>query len=291
MKILPTPSRAGGFTIVEAVAVIVIVGIIGAVVAVFIQGPVRGYVNTAARAEASDLADNAMRRLARDMRLALPNSVRVDAGGTSIEYIEAKAGMRYLSEDDVNTPGGTPLNWADTAATTFSVVGAIPAGRNAPVPGQDSVVIYNLGEGQEPGNAYDCSLTCNRALIQSLDAGAPTMTLAANPFAAQAATGVTLRSPGKRFHVVSSPVTYSCNLATGRLTKYWNYGFQAVQPTPPAGGSSAILAENLESCSFSYANMATQRSGLIGIKLTFKVRDESSAALTLVHQIHVDNSP
>lgn len=285
------PARARGFTIIEAVAVMVIVGIIGAIVAVFIRVPVSGYVNTVARTEASDLADNAMRRLARDMRLALPNSVRVDPSGTHIEYIEAKAGLRYLGEDDINTPGGTPLDWDNIAATTFSVVGPIPGGRNAPVAGQDSVVIYNLGEGQEPGNAYDCSVSCNRALIQSFDTGAPSMTMAANPFAAQAGLGVTLRSPGKRFHVVSSAVTYACNLATGRLTRHWNYGFLPLQAAPPAGGSSAILAENLESCSFSYANMATQRSGLIGIRLTFKVRDGSSSPLTLVHQIHVDNSP
>lgn len=288
LRFLP---RARGFTIIEAVAVMVVTGIIGAIVAVFIQVPVRGYINTVARTEASDLADNAMRRLARDLRLALPNSIRVDASGTHIEFIETKLGLRYLAEDDINTPGGTALDWNNAAATTFTVVGGVPTGRHAPVAGEDSIVVYNLGEGQEPGNAYNCSGLCNRTLIQSFDAGASTMTMAANPYAAQAAGGVALRSPGSRFHVVTTPVTYACNAATGRLTRHWNYGFLQNQALPPSGGSSAILADNLQSCSFSYANMATQRSGLVGVTITFRVRDETAAPLTLLHQIHVSNSP
>ena len=66
-----------GFTLVELVVVIVIIGIVSSMVAVFITVPVRSYMDTAARVELADIADTATRRIARDVRLALPNSVRV----------------------------------------------------------------------------------------------------------------------------------------------------------------------------------------------------------------------
>ncbi len=130
--------RQRGFTLLEAIAVIVITGVIGTFIAGFLKVPVNTYLNAVARAEASDLADNSMRRLARDLRLALPNSVRVGGGGTYVEYIDTKAGLRYLAEDDVGIAPPAPyLSW-NSAATTFTVVGGVPSGRHAPVVG-DSV--------------------------------------------------------------------------------------------------------------------------------------------------------
>jgi MSHA biogenesis protein MshO len=292
--------RQSGFTMVEAIAVIVITGIVGAFITVFIQIPIRTYLTTVSRAEATDLADNSMRRLTRDLRLALPNSVRV--GGASnnyIEYLDTKVGLRYLAEDDVDSVGGgTYLSWNNPAATTFSVVGGVPGGRHAPVVG-DSVVVYNLGPGQEPGNAYDCSspgFNCNRAAITALTAS--TITMSGNPFYYQAEAGTPLMSPGKRFHVISGPVSYGCDSATRRLMRYWGYPIAAAQSAPPfplnappVGARSAILADNVESCSFSYTSLANQRSGLIGITLRFLPQDGSTTPTTLVHQIHVNSTP
>lgn len=280
--------RQRGFTIAESVAVIVIMGIVGAMVMVFMVVPARSYTDSMARADLADVADNAMRRMARDLRLALPNSVR--AQGNYLEFIETRTGLRYLAEDDIGAAGGLPLDWNNAAALTFTVVGGIPTGRHAPVAG-NSIVVYNLGETQSPGDAYNCAPRCNRAQIASINTVASTMTLASNPFAAQAAAGEALMSPGKRFHVVTSPVTYGCNLATGRLMRYWNYGFSASQPQPPSAGSSAILAENVTACSFTYTSMANQRSGLVGISLSFQVQDANRRTVTLTHQMHVDNSP
>ncbi|HJW54183.1 MAG TPA: prepilin-type N-terminal cleavage/methylation domain-containing protein, partial [Burkholderiaceae bacterium] len=58
--------REKGFTLAEAVIVIVITGIIAGTVAVFLRLPVQGYVDTAARAELTDIADTALRRMTRD---------------------------------------------------------------------------------------------------------------------------------------------------------------------------------------------------------------------------------
>jgi MSHA biogenesis protein MshO len=275
--------RQCGFTLIEAIAVIVITGVIGTFIAAFLKVPVNAYLASVGRAAASDLADNTMRRLARDLRLALPNSVRVS--GNYIEYIDTKAGLRYLAEDDVGIAPPAPyLSW-NSAALSFTVVGGVPTGRHAPVVG-DSVVVYNLGKDQQPGDAYDCSGVCNRAAITALSGA--TITMASNPFFAQASAGTPLMSPGKRFHVVTTPVSYGCT--GGRLIRYWNYGFQATQSAPPVGGQQAVLADNIASCSFSYTQ-ASQRSGVIGITLRFTPQDGSNNPMTLLHQISVDNTP
>lgn len=278
-----------GMTMVEAIIVIVITGIIGSVVALFIRLPVQGYTDSVERAAATDLADASLRRMTRDLRLALPNSVRVGGAGSNwIEFLQTSGGLRYLADDDTNTsvPPAPWLDWENAARRTFTVVGGVSGDRHPPVAG-DYLVVYNLGETQEPGNAYNCAGPCNRARIASVTTS--TITLEANPFAAQAAAGVALTSPGRRAHVVTSAVTYGCDTATGRLTRYWDYPISATQQMPPAGAKSALLASGISQCQFRYANLASQRSGLIGISLTLAVGTEG--ALALEHQVHVDNTP
>lgn len=286
--------RQRGVTMIEMIAVIVITGIIGGVVAVFIRLPVQSYTDSVARAAATDVADITLRRMARDLRLALPNSVRVatPAGpAVFLEFMQTTAGLRYLSEDDV-TGAAAPLNylsWNDPLKTSFDVVGGVPSGRHAPVVG-NYVVVYNLGPFQEPGDAYNCTgVVCNRAQITALSASA--ITMASNPFAAQTAAGTPLMSPSKRFYVVTSAVTYGCNVATGKLTRYWNYTISATQPISFTDGNSALLAENIKSCDFQYTNLSNQRSGLVGLTLDIGIPGQSLASLKLEHQVHVDNTP
>ncbi|WP_426104869.1 type II secretion system protein [Massilia sp. TSP1-1-2] len=295
MNLFSNLYRQRGVTMVEMIAVIVITGIIGAVVAVFIRLPVQSYTDSVARAAATDVADLALRRITRDLRLALPNSVRVTgpaAGPVFLEFLQTTAGLRYLAEDDVvgATPPVNYLNWNDPLKTSFDVVGVLPADRHAPVVG-NFVVVYNLGEGQEPANAYNCASAagCNMAVISAISGA--TITMASNPFAAQTASGVALMSPAKRAYVVTSAVTYGCDRTTGKLTRYWNYTIVKDQPTSFSDGNSALLAENIRGCNFVYANLANQRSGLVGLTIDVGIAGQTSAKLTLEHQIHVDNTP
>ena len=279
-----------GFTLVEMVIVIVITGIIGAVVAVFIRSPVQGYVDMVSRAELADEADTAVRRISRDLRLALPNSVRVTTVGSTnfLELLLTRTGGRYLDEEDA-VAGGDILDFSNAGDLTFRVVGSLPAEAAQQIQISDQLVIYNLG--QEPANAYNCAGACNRALIAAVNAGARTITLANNPFAQQ--VPVIMRSPAHRFQVVSTPVTYACNLTTGALTRYSGYGIQASQPSvePVAGAASGLLASGITACNFDYAALANVRSALVGITLGMQRPGGSSGTVTLFHQVHVDNTP
>ncbi len=279
--------RARGFTLVEMIMVIVILGIIASMVAVFIAKPVQGYVDSVRRAELTDGADVALRRIMRDVRLALPNSLRVKTSGgyNYIEFIMTNAGGRYRDPTDGSTAGNF-LSFTDTTNKTFDVLGTMPANPtiNAAGPTPDYIAVYNLGEGYAPADAY---VGGNRAAVASVAGNL--VTLSSNPFASQSPP---LPSPSSRFQVIPGgvkAVTYACpTAAAGNLTRYWNYGFNATQPNTFASGSSAVLASGTATCTVDYAATVMGRNGLLYISLTLTSGGES---VTLFHEIHVDNSP
>ena len=119
----PRPSvsrRQHGFTLMEAIMVIVITGILAGIVAVFITSPVKGYMDTVRRAELTDALDASLRHLEREVHLALPNSVRVNTTGNAaynyIEFILTTAGGRYRDAADGST-GGLPLVFSDSTVS------------------------------------------------------------------------------------------------------------------------------------------------------------------------------
>ncbi|MEX1993814.1 MAG: prepilin-type N-terminal cleavage/methylation domain-containing protein, partial [Steroidobacteraceae bacterium] len=57
-----------GVTLIELIIVITITAIVAVGVSVFISRPIEGYVDAARRAELTDIADTALRRMTRDLR-------------------------------------------------------------------------------------------------------------------------------------------------------------------------------------------------------------------------------
>ena len=286
-----TRARPHGFTLVEAIMVIVITGAIAAVVAVFIGSPVQGYLDTQRRADLTDAADVTLRRLAREVHLSLPNSLRVDtttnATYSYVEFILTTAGGRYRDASDGST-GGNVLSFADNTRLTFDVLGPMPI--NPALAAGDFVVVYNLGQGYAPADAYTTpSPGGNRAQVNSVAVN--TVTLASNPFASASPP---LPSPSSRFHVVPGSVkavTYQCpRTVSGTMTRDWNDGFIASAPTSAPGGSSAIALTNV-SCDFEYSANVSQRNGLLYINLALTDGTSSGESVTVFRQIHVDNSP
>ena len=289
---MSSPRRPGrlaqtGFTLVEAIVAMVIIGILGGMVAVFIRVPVQGYVDSVARAELSDVADGALRRISRDLRLALPNSIRVSNDGKSLEMLLTKSGGRYLAAEDGDLLN-PHLSFLDPAKKSFTVIGQMPAGKQKIVVG-DAIVVYNLGPDFPQADAYSGT---NRALYDEGNSSGNLVALISNPFAAQATP---MQSPGARFHVVSGPVTYYCNGAAGgagTLLRQWDYPISAVQNSPASGNpESALLANRVESCRFDYSSAASRRSALVVLTIGLHVPGSNDPTLTLLHQVHVNNTP
>ena len=277
------PAAQRGVTLIELVIVIAITAVIAGGVAVFISRPFESYVDSARRAELTDIADTALRRITRDLRTALPNSIRIacvpSCGPLTstyyLEYLQTSGGGRYRADVDSSGAGNT-LDFTIND-TSFDVIGPMPT-----FAGGESIVIYNLAASGTVANAYNGD---NRASYSSS---------AGNTITLSPGFKFPYPSPGKRFNVVQYPVTYTCNPTTGELRRYWNYGIAAAQATPPATTNTVLLANNISptgGCSFTYTQ-TDSRTGVVGLA----VRIERSTASTtegvqLFQQAHVNNVP
>lgn len=274
-----------GFTLVEAVVVIAIAGIIAAMLAVFIRAPVEAYVDTTRRARLTELADTALRRMARDLQAALPNSVRITAVGAStyLEFIPVIAGARYRQYPTAGAAGDAlDFTTTDTAADLLGPVPVYRAGLGA--------VIFNLG----PGSGADAYTGNNRTAVTSANAAEGVFSSDAAPHTLTfAAIQFPLPSPGARLHLVDAPVTYECapnaaNPALGVLRRYAGYGFSGTQPMPP-GVAPSLLAGQVAECNLTYdPDVTRMRTGLVTLWLRL---EESGESIRLVHQMHVENAP
>ncbi|MFT5531934.1 MAG: MSHA biogenesis protein MshO [Burkholderiaceae bacterium] len=262
-----------GFTLIEAIVVLTITALLAAVAAIFLHSPIQSYFDVSRRVAISDALDTALQRIGRDVRLALPNSVRVSADGQALEFLHTRTGGRYRSEVD-HAGNGDALDFGD-ADSSFDILGAPLALFTG-----DQIVVTNLGV---PGaDAYEATFAATPHVRRTYNGPSGPIsnitidTDARFPF----------DSPGHRFQVVDTPVTYRCR--AGVLTRYWDYVIQPDQPDPPGDGQSAVLATQVSACYFGYAPGVTERSGLLSVQLALTSLDETTR---LAYQVHVSNVP
>jgi len=287
---------------IEMVIAIVLVGIVIAAT-IFFAYPLRQAVDTTARAELTDTADNALQRIGREVRLALPNSVRVasSAGGSFIEFIPLKSAGRYRAESSgAACDTGTDELAFDSSDSCFKTIGTLPA-PDLPLidTAKDLLVFNNYGEGFDGQNAYATSGTLNvRRLTGLVNEGGVRQALI---FTSGTLGRALHDSPGKRFYIVPgdgtrpSPVSYQC--IPPELRRRSGYTLTATQPSQPSdfsGGTSDLLANNVASCAFDYQASAVGAGiGLLTLRITLSKPLSAGTAerVTLYHAVHVNNVP
>ena len=303
------PRRAArGVTLIELVVSIVLIGIVVAATAFFIF-PLRQSTDLVARAELTDIADNALQRIGREVRLALPNSVRVDSasvpGTVFLEFLALRAAGRYRADTGsvsggVNCPNTDPalgqpgndlLSFDSVTDTCFKTIGSVP--NAGTIVAADFLVLSNYGPGFTGQDAYAGCATAPPTLNCR-----STLAVASEPARERisfASTSVFQRvlhdSPGKRFYVTSGPVTYACNTAARTITRFSGYAVQAVQPV--AFGAGALIAENVTACAFDYSANVAPQIGLLTLRVTLArtLSGGETESVSLYNAVHVSNVP
>ena len=117
----PQTLRSQGFTLVELVAVLVILGITAALGSGFVVSTFESYDQVQKRSKLIAKGRLAIEQMTRQIRVALPNSVRVSAGGNCIEFMPLIGGANYegLLPDASNVGSVATVNQFDALPYTL----------------------------------------------------------------------------------------------------------------------------------------------------------------------------
>jgi MSHA biogenesis protein MshO len=288
-------TRQRGFTLVELIVVMVVVGVIAGVLVLQIRPAMQSYLAIRQRANLTSQADAALRRIIAEVHAAVPNSLRYSWESQQsqqsqqtqcIEFVPTKDGGRFRTDIDTRTGSGKPLV-PGAATTSFDVLTDLD-GSDAQ---GDLVVVGNVNR----DDAYD------PGKVGVIDAIAgPTPDVATHTVTLKAATTFPAGYEGGRFVVVpqSEPaVTYTCTKAgtdangTGTGTIYRVTGYTpSTTPWKTCPTGPAVLVAKVSDCNIVYKENegATQQSGYLQLRLGLADGGES-ARLTM--GAHVENTP
>ena len=290
-RLFPQAVASRGFTLVELVISISLCAIVVAFAAMFIVTPVNSYKAQERRAEMVDAADAVLRLVGRDVRAALPNSIRVIKTGnvSALELLAAADAVRYRSTGatsdptqdlDFSSPDGSfaTLSLFDGITRPYTTTTQYLSIYNVGVPGADAYSLTNVITPPGTTITISSSTTPNEDLVTL----SPTFRF-------------TYTSPGQRLYLVSGPVTYLCDETAQTIRRYSGYSIAAAQTSRDsngelvsAGAASSLVANRVIACQFDYAAGTAQRAGLVTLRVTINKDGES---VWLVHQVHVENAP
>jgi len=266
--------RQPGFSMIELIVVITVLGILAAGTAIYLVRSMQAYTDAVRRDALTALARAATERVVRELRNAVPNSIRIatlsSAGVTThcLEFMPIRRASAYLD---------LPLT---TAISSFL---AVPYGN--PGPGNLHVVVYPyatspLYAGGSPGQVADYDTTASDPA---------TGTVRLNP-----AHQFNFASARKRFFIVTDPVSFCIDDGSNRLNRHATYGIVQPQAVPPAG-TPALLAENIylldggaSVTPFRYDPGDLSRAGVVTLDFRFMQEGEW---VRLRQEVQIRNAP
>jgi MSHA biogenesis protein MshO len=292
--------RRSGFTLVELVTVIAIIGVLAASVTAFLIPAVNSYFDTKRRASLTDMADTALRRMSFDIRRAVPNSI-VPYGGTCIKLVPTSWGGRYRLASDTVNDVGIPCNPSATCSAPLDVGGTrldvLSLQPSAPDPAAGDFVVIN-NTGAAGGDVYATAAPMNRAAIAAggvttprATDGVKRLTLAASPLPLSG-------YDQGRFVIVPSAeqvVYYSCDNGS-LLRNVVTFAADAANPGAACGAGvpvatvQAVNAGDGVGCLMVYNSgaTATEQNGLVW---TYLILTEKGESVSLSQSTNVPNVP
>ncbi len=268
--------RQTGFTLMEMIISLVVLGLLSVVMLPLLSMPATAYLDAQRRLDLQSQLDLVRSKIGEDLRQALPGSLRSQCIGTTcyLEYLEVRAVGKYRAGGAGGTaycPAACKGNALDATSactnencmTTLGPLSLSVPGVN-PVANADYVAV--LGHRVDP-YAMGAERVMSRLTVWVSRPNDVGLRFNNNNFPDPRPEA------SNRVYIVSQPVTYECNLTSGLLTKYWGYPVLALQPTAfGAGISRARVADTISRCQMNVRSVGVPAATPIGFRQTATIR-------------------
>jgi MSHA biogenesis protein MshO len=273
--------KSSGFTLLELIIVIIILGVMSVGIASFIALSTQTYLNVSERDDLLSSARFAIERLNREIRNAVPNSIRVKSDDTRqcIEFTPIKASTIYIDIPVVPDAKSTEINvvsFVDSNNNAFSCSGFC----------LDYIVVYPLDSNDIYGlnvNSGDGKVTALKSFSNLLG------DIWTVPIRPNSGMVFDEHSPTNRLYVFDAPVSYC--VVGSQLRRYKGHSFTSLQSLSPTGGYS-LMAENVifdkNDLPFKFLPASLRRNATVQIELNF---DRDGEIIAFDNDVHIENIP
>lgn len=256
-----------GFTLVELVAVIVLLGIVAGIGSRFVLSTMDAYQQATDRNTLVARSQSLAERMIRQLRLALPYSLRVSPSGNCIEFMQISGGANYLGILPDSKNGAPATSVINSAAFELS----LGAARHAAVGAMAAAEIYTTAS------------PASRVGVAAVN-GPPI-------------TQVTLSTPhqfirnsiNERLYLADDPARF-CLLGS-QLWHYSGYGLDTAPLTDAnPGGSAVLMSDDVVpgNPGFALSGATETRSALVQVQFGVRKNDE---VIAVNQQVQIRNVP
>jgi len=290
--------KQSGFTLVEIIIVISIMGIIGGLSSMIIGRSLDSYAALERREKLQTSVRLAVELISRELRHALPHSICVHDGtncnsgtGNRFYFVPVKDSGRYQDR-----PGAYPgssgilrerIGIAPLARQNIDVISTDRITPLQPINSNDWMVVYNINNTDIYAGINDIRQPIN-AVIQKDIHNDGLVSTDIDQIQLSAAASFANHSPTRRFHIVDNnsnkPVTLfyfdGVNSLFRDATTFANPNTQTAD--------TRLLMQNVSACTFTYTPGSLTRAGLLHIDITVALQGEQ---IRVIHDAHIYNTP
>lgn len=274
-----TKTYQSGFTFIELVIVIVLLGVLAIGSVQFISFSAQGYVDTARRSALAATASIVNEKLSRTLRQALPGSVRVNTTQSCVEFIPVLSASRYVQAPIVGSPvpqsevHAVPIDGALVDSGYISIYPVVSdvddLFDNSTDPGYVSTQTASITGTQNGASVFEFNGGSTFEFVQG--------------------------SPQNRMFITGQPQAF-CQQGSV-LYFYRNYGFigdisNLLTSLPSSLPNRRLIADQLQASSvrFSYTPSSLRRNALVSYELVLE-ESGNTETLTVNQEVQIRNVP